>query len=149
MKQEVKEFLDSMFAYEDTSGILPMSRLACAGTLWTWQSEGVELPEGIKDTDLMEYVDDLCHKAEKAKKPLEYFKVDFRETLEGFVIIEAHDEDEAETIAAEWYATEQGTVFINDRMQSNGAELFVSPSNALSCDLEYYEAEKSGFTPEK
>ena len=148
MNQEIKTFLDQMFAYEDTECLEPMTLIECAGTLWTWQKEGVELPDGIEDTDLKEYVDELVKKTERAEKPLEYFKVDFRETLEGFVIIEAHDEDEAETIAAEWYATEEGTAFINQRLESNGAELFVNESYAMSCDLDYEEAEKLGFTPE-
>lgn len=146
MADEIKAFLDDTFSYED---VVPMTMTECAANIQYWREDGIEVPEKLTSKQLFSYLKERSEAAKKAKEPLEYFKVEFRETLEGFVIVEAHNEDEAETIASEWYATEQGTVFINDRMQSNGAELFVSPSNALSCDLEYYEAEKSGFTPEK
>ena len=64
MAGEIRDFFNQVFAYEDTEEIGHVSLLECAGTLWTWKQEGMELPEGVRDTDLLEYVNELTKKAE-------------------------------------------------------------------------------------
>lgn len=105
MTGEIRYFFNQVFAYEDTEEIGHVSLLECAGMLWTWKQEGMELPEGVRDTDLLEYVNELARKAEEAKKaenPLKVYRIVVREELKTSFLVEAHSAEEADAIFESW-----------------------------------------------
>ena len=99
MTEEIKSFLDGMFAYEE---VQPMTPMECAANLQYWREAGVEVPEKLTSGVLFSYLTERIEAAKKAKTPLKVYKITVTETLTANFFVEAHSSDEADEIFETW-----------------------------------------------
>lgn len=149
MNEQVKTFLDGVFAGEEIDKI--PSLLECAGTLWNWQRDGVELPEGIDEMDVQEYMRVAMEEVKKAKElnqPLKIFRVDVSETLTASFFVEAHNANEAEKIF-EAFEVGDGAFDIHDRLVDGSlgyeADYPILARTDETPDIPYAEAVELGM----
>lgn len=113
MSDEIKVFLDDVFSYED---VVPMTRQECAANIQYWREGGIEVPEKLRTEDLFCYLNERIEAAKKAKNPVKLYDVHISQLMTASFLIEAHDQDEAETIFNEWSETVDGCCKIRERL---------------------------------
>lgn len=149
MTQEVREFLDGMYAYEEICGPFA-SAWEAAGTIQFWREDGIEVPDGLRAGDLYQYVAGLWAEKQKAEKPLKVWRIRVGERLSTSVYIEAHNAEEAETLLDTCVDMEA----VSDRILASspgwefGVPVEVNDCDRESIDLTWEDAKRSGYFPE-
>lgn len=146
--QEVKEFLDGMYAYEEIGPF--KSELEAAANIQYWREDGIEVPDGLRAGDLYQYVAGLWAEKQKAEKPLKVWRITVSEYLATVLYIEAHNAEEAETLLDTCVDMEA----VSDRLLASspgwkfGVPVEVKDCDRKSLDLTWEDAKRSGYSGE-